>query len=378
MPGKAFTNACIDCQDAEAIATVRTRPLCRDCFLRYANLKALRRMEKYRLMRHAPKDRQRKLLLPLSYGVSSSVLLHMLDGQLERQRAGSQGRAAYDLYVLVVEPSTISPTSPSCEARFDSVKKYYPMHTYTTVPFHSIFQYDPDIKDTMCQFAGPGFVDDEAKSDHDRLEAFRASIPTATSKEDIDNILLTRLIVACAKYYDCEGVIWGDSDSRLAAKTLASVAKGRGASLTWQVCDGISPWGVEFSFPLRDLYKSELQLYASQVPSLEEIVIPEQPIPENLSNRDLSIDQLMKHYIQTQGEKYPGVMANVVRTVNKLQRAPITADQARCALCAASLEAVGGATANGSADGTSSEAPQARFCYGCARSGQELVNRHNI
>ncbi|KKA20081.1 hypothetical protein T310_5910 [Rasamsonia emersonii CBS 393.64] len=348
-----------------------TASSCRDCFLRYATVKALQRIDKYRSVKHAPHDRQRKLLLPLSYGVSSTVLLHMLNEHLERQVAGGKGRVAYELHVLVVEPSTISPASPSCEARFELVKKCFPRHTYTTVPFHSIFQYDPDIKDAMYQFAGPNFVDDEAKSDHDRLEALRASIPSATSKDDVDNILLLRLIAACAKHYGCECVIWGDSDSRLAAKTLANVAKGRGASLTWQVCDGMSPWGVQFIFPLRDLYKSEIQLYASQVPSLEEIVIPEQPTSETMSNRNLSIDELMKQYIQTHSEKYPGVMANVVRTVNKLQQPPITADQARCALCAAALE-----TAGGSADGTPSEA-QARFCYGCARSAPEQVTRRN-
>lgn len=350
------------------MAVSRTNRLaCRDCFLRYATVKALQRIEKFRLIKHGPHDRQRKLLLPLSYGVSSTVLLHMLNEQLERQ-LGTKGRVAYDLHVLVVEPSTISPASPSCEARLELVKKHYPRHTYTTVPFHSIFQYDPNIKEIMHQFAGPNFVDDEAKSDHDRLEAFRASIPTATSKDDVDNILLLRLIAACAKHYGCDCVVWGDSDSRLAAKTLANVAKGRGASLTWQVCDGMSPWGVQFIFPLRELYKSEIQLYASQVPSLEEIVIPEQSTSETTSNRNLSIDELMKQYIQTHSEKYPGVMANVVRTVNKLQQPPITADQARCALCATPLE-----TAGGSADGATGEA-QARFCYGCARSAPEQVN----
>jgi cytoplasmic tRNA 2-thiolation protein 2 len=323
-------------------------------------------MENYRSIGHASKDRQHKLLLPLSYGVSSAVLLHMLDWQVERQLEG-RGRTAYDLHVLVVEPSTISPSSPSCQARFELVQKYYPKHTYTTVPFHSIFRYDPDIKDTMREFVGPDFVDDETKSDQDRLEAFRASILTATSRDDIDAILLMRLIVACAKSYGCEGVIWGDSDSRLAAKTLANVAKGRGGSLTWQVCDGISPWDVQFSFPLRDLYKSELNLYASLVPSLEEIIISEQPLSESLSNRNMSIDELMTQYIQTQGEKYPGVMANVVRTASKLQPAAITADQARCALCGAALE-------NGAA-GKSRDGLGSQLCYGCARSASEQANR---
>ncbi|KAL2221766.1 hypothetical protein M432DRAFT_193121 [Thermoascus aurantiacus ATCC 26904] len=377
MPGKEFTDPCVDCKDAEASLTVRGRRLCRDCYIRYADVKALRRMEKYRLRRNAPKDRRRKLLLPLSYGVSSTVLLHMLNGQLERQLSsgGVHARAAYDLHVLVVDPSTISPLNPPCEERFAAVQQRYPMHTYTQVPFHSIFQHDPDIKDTMAQFAGPGFVDDASKSDQDRLDAFRASIQSATSRADIDNILLNRLIVACAKEYGCEGILWGDSDSRLAAKTLASVAKGRGASLTWHVCDGPSPWDVEFTFPLRDLFKPELELYASQIPGLEEIIIPDQPVSENMSNRNLSIDKLLMHYVQTQGAKYPGVMANVVRTVSKLQPAQISAGEVRCALCGASAGSVEDLTATVPGAGTQTDDHESRFCYGCARSRLDFVSR---
>lgn len=333
-------------------------------------------MERYRLRKNAPKERRRKLLLPLSYGVSSTVLLHMLNGQLERQAAGGPyARVAYDLRVLVVDPSTISPSNSSCEERFAAVQQRYPMHTYTQIPFHSILQRDPEIKDTMARFAGPGFVDDVSKSDQERLDAFRASIQSATSRADIDNILLNRLIVVCAKEYGCEGILWGDSDSRLAAKSLASVAKGRGSSLTWQVCDGPSPWDVQFTFPLRDLFKSELELYANQIPGLEDIIIPDQPVSENMSNRTLSIDELMMQYVQTQGAKYPGVMANVVRTVTKLQPAPVSEGRVRCALCGASAGSVEDLTGTVPGAGTQTDDHESRFCYGCARSRPDLFNR---
>ncbi|KAL2002500.1 hypothetical protein VTN02DRAFT_6675 [Thermoascus thermophilus] len=352
MPGKEFADPCVDCKDAEASLTVRGRRLCR--------------------------DRRRKLLLPLSYGVSSTVLLHMLNGQLERQAAGGPyARVAYDLHVLVVDPSSIapSPSNPSCEARFAAVQQRYPMHTYTQIPLHSILQRDPEIKEVMARFAGPGLVDDVSQSDQARLDAFRASIPSATSRADIDSILLNRLIVACAKQYGCEGILWGDSDSCLAAKSLASVAKGRGSALTWQVCDGPSPWDVPFSFPLRDLFKSELELYANQIPGLEDLIIPDPPVSENVSNRTLSIDELMMQYVQTQGAKYPGVMANVVRTVTKLQPAPVPEGLVRCALCGASAGSVEDLTGTVAGAGTQTDGRESRFCYGCARSRPDPVHR---
>jgi cytoplasmic tRNA 2-thiolation protein 2 len=188
---------------------------------------------------------------------------------------------------------------------------------------------------------------------------------------------LIRLVVAFAKQHGCEGVIWGDSDSRLAAKTLANVAKGRGASLTWQVCDGPSPWGLQFCFPLRELYRSELQLYASQIPELEKtIIIPGQPASE-ISNRNLSIDELMNQYILTQGEKYPGVMANIVRTVNKLQPASNSASKTRCEFCAAPVRLGTDLTAGGANINALGEDPHAQLCHGCARSGADFVGSGN-
>lgn len=307
-----------------------------------------------------------KLLLPLSLGTSSSSLLHILDRLQQRQLNAPLGRVGYDLHILIIDPSTIYSGYRDVEGNFNAAKEYYTRHKYTVVPLHSIFQYDATIKDALRDF---GFVNEGFDSDKERLDAFRASLSTATAKDDIDNHLLVRLIVAFAKDNDCEGVVWGDSDSRLAAKTLANVAKGRGASLTWQVCDGVSPWELDFCFPLRELYKSELELYVNQIPELSSIIIPDLRAQEIASNRNMSIDGLMDQYIRTQGEKYRGIMANVVRTVNKLQPMINADNSARCSLCAAPLQR---------AD-SSGESDESTFsmCYACLRSRADAIQNQS-
>jgi cytoplasmic tRNA 2-thiolation protein 2 len=263
----------------------------------------------------------------------------------------------------VIEPSTINSATPACDERFASVQATFPQHQFTKVSFHDMFEFDDKIIDSMRSFAGANFVDNESYSNRDRLEALRASISSATSRDDIDTVLIARLIVACAKKFECHGVAWGDSDTRLAAKTLAGVAKGRGSSLTWQVCDGMTPWNLRFGFPLRDIYKSELELFASQIPSLSQIILPSRSPSENTPNRNLSIDELMTQYIHTQGEKYRGIMANIVRTVDKLQPTPIRADTKYCTLCGAPKEA------------DLTDTNHMDFCYGCARSAPEQPTR---
>lgn len=306
-----------------------------------------------------------QLLLPVSLGVSSSVLLHIL--YADRQYRLNNGRPlGYDFHILVIEPSTVAAAGDPFDQNYEALQNNFSMPTTTRIPFHSIFDYVPDMENIMREYAGSQFADDSSRSNEERLAAFRASVSTATSKADVDAILMTRLVVEFAKKAGCESVIWGDSDSRLAAKALAGVAKGRGASLTWQVSDGMTPWGVRFEYPLRDLYKTELFLYESVCPELSEIVIPDAPPSENVLTKNLSIDELMLRYVQNQGAKYPGVMANVARTANKLN--PSISDSATtCALCSGlvgNVEGNSGVTvANQAEDNHSSQ-----FCYGCMRS----------
>jgi cytoplasmic tRNA 2-thiolation protein 2 len=348
-------------EDKQAISQKLTSHLLlyRNCFIEYANSKTTRGMASYRPNKNTPSH---KLLLPLSLGISSSSLLHMLDRLQKRQASGHLGRAGFDVHVLIIDPSTIHPGYTDVQSNVDSVKESFPRHTFTMAPLHSIFEYDATIKDTFRDF---GFVDEGFDSDKARLDAFRASISTATARDDIENLLLVRLVVAFAKSNGCDGIVWGDSDSRLAAKTLANVAKGRGASTTWQVCDGASPWGIDFSFPLRELYKFELELYVKQCPELASFVLPDLQTPENPSNRNLSIDGLMNQYVKTQGEKYPGVMANVVRIVNKLQPMASATPEARCSLCSTLVERTALSGAN--------EASTALLCYACLRSRDDIL-----
>ena len=323
--------------------------------------------------RRQHKGGHHKLLLPLSYGVSSSVLLRTLDVHIERQHSKPYPPMTYELHVLVIETPDISSQNPNLENSFRQVQKVFPKHSYAQVPFHNIFQYDVGIGEAMSELAGPGFVDNPALSDKERLDAFRASISTPTSKMDVDDVLMRRLIVAYAKKHGCGTVMWGNSDSSLAAKTLASVAKGRGRSLTWQLCDGMSPWGVGFLFPLRDFFNTELHDYASLVPDLNDFIMPEVPVSDGVLTKNLSIDELMMRYVNSQGEKYPSVMGNVARMVTKLEPAPTSTESLHCKFCGTFIGDLDGEPGNMSDVPTSSGSQSSPFCYACTRSRPETV-----
>ncbi|KAJ5973461.1 Thiouridylase cytoplasmic subunit 2 [Penicillium waksmanii] len=368
MPAKELSRPCMDCKDAETVFTVRKRQLCSDCYKHFIAFKVHRRMEIYRPGK--TQEVRPKILLPLSLGVSSSVLLSIVEAQIQHQLAKPYGKVFFDLHVLVIDPSSINPSSASIDGNYKALLETFQSPAHTRLSIHDIFDYVPDMKEIIHEYAGSQFADDSSLSNEDRLSAFRASISTATSAADLDYVLLTRLVAAVAQKHGCQSVFWGDSDSRLAARALAGVSKGRGASMTWQVSDGMSPWGVRFEFPLRDLYKTELLQYASVCPELSDIVIPDVPLSDNVLTKNLSIDELMIRYVQNQGAKYPGIMSNVARTANKLESSCLEGG-ASCALCGGPRGNVKGNTGV-TATTQSGDSEGSRFCYGCMRSRPDL------
>jgi cytoplasmic tRNA 2-thiolation protein 2 len=150
----------------------------------------------------------------------------------------------------------------------------------------------------------------------------------------------------------------------LAALALADVAKGRGGSVASSIADGPSLHDINFNYPTRDLFKVELQTYAQ---ALSEPLVSEgqdDAVEQSTSSiRSVSIDNLLSNYITLQGEKYPSIMANVVRTVSKLQVRSTGNEMVTCCFCVAPM--------NRASD---NPGESQYLCYGCARMKQDLKN----
>jgi cytoplasmic tRNA 2-thiolation protein 2 len=349
MPAKHINQICKRCNILEAALTIRSEPLCQDCFAKYLHTKVIKRMEAFRT-RHSTADQERVLLLPISFGVSSVTLLHILDKHLKAQSERTH-RTGFALHVLFVESDdAVDPSAP--ESKLISLKERYPNHSYSTIPLSRVF----------------GDAEPERK-----LEAFFATLPSATSRADVASILRTRLIVQFAQVHSCEGILWGDSTTKLAEKVLSETAKGRGFTIPWQVADGMTPFGTPFYYPMRDVLKKELAAHADIVaPPLTPLMdaatfAPTQAPP---SARNTTIDVLMKQYFESVEESYPSIVSNVVRTSGKLQ-APPDPNVETCRLCRLPVDGdqlgIHG-WGGDQADLTDAAEDRLGLCYGCARS----------
>jgi cytoplasmic tRNA 2-thiolation protein 2 len=361
MPSKVLQDVCVDCQSAEATLDIRKRRLCRDCFMKYVNSKVLKRMESYRFGSNNA-DTRRRLLLPVSGGVSSLVLLQVLHSQMQRQLA-KRNKTAYQLLVVIIGDNLTTTNNENAHENTWYAALQIKFPTVSFIPMKSlpeVFTLDPTIEGALQAFGVNRLA---AESDRDFVIRILSPASSLTAGSDLHEILLNRLIVSCAKQHDCESILWGHSDSRLAAKALAGVAKGRGGSLPFEICDGLSKSGVNFSYPLRDLFKPELSLYASLLPEVfSELITRGGPAPrEKTSIRNTSIDDLLTDYIISQGEKYPSIMANVVRTASKLRSPSLDETASSCQICLVPLQRDPGQVSS-----------EQDLCYGCARTRQDL------
>lgn len=382
MPALQLSNPCVACHTAEASVNARKRWLCwyvcrrqsvnlhaekySECFISYISSKPVKRLESYQL-KDDTQQQARRLLLPVSGGTSSTVLLQILDRHLQRQLI-NRGRPVYELLVLMVETPFLA-TDEHLRKCFDNLKRKFSNHSFSLLSLSNVFDLDESISGDLA-ILGPISRDSAEAS----LINLVSSARTASTRTDLLETLFVRLIVAFAKLNNCHAVLWGHSNDRLAAKSLAAVAEGRGGLLPLQISDGLSPWAVQFYYPLRDLVLPELVAFAKIHPErLSELLVHDtlNPMPPK-SIRDTSISELLSNYITAQGEKYPSIIANIVRTVNKLQQPIFPSEVFKCSICVMPEQLQ---------DGSHSQADlrdwPPRHCSTCQRSLAEMKPRDN-
>ena len=254
------------------------------------------------------------------------------------------------------------------------LQQRFPMHVYSVIHLKDIFQY-PDVElDDIVKGRSQASEGSEI-SHQDRLKEFLSSLPSASSRSDMIATLRGRLISSFANRHDCFGIVYGDSTTRLAERTLSETAKGRGGSLPWLTADGMSPTGIRLFYPMRDLLKKELSTYTELTePPLSPLVkVDDPPAQGPVSSKDSTIDGLMAQYFRSVEENYPSIVANVVRTSSRLVAPSTEPTLQSCLVCGLPLndsarEWAGFQESASATNGMKvSREANLSLCYGCIR-----------
>ena len=326
-----------------------------DCFQKYVVTKVLKRLDSTK-SRGGFNDPLHAFLVPVSFGVSSMSLLHILDQLLQHRK--DQGRhAGYNLHVLFINESSVSDCAFARETA-EKLMQRYPLHAYTTVSLEDCATYSDQTRKLPFE-------------ENQSLSEYVSSLPSATSRMDFIDIARRQLIIAFAKRHQCTRVLFGDSTTRLAEKTLSETAKGRGVALPWLTADGNS-LGLNYIYPLRDLLKKELVDYSKALSPPLTPLLSNTSTQTATSSKNMTIDGLMSQYFESVEKNYPSVVTNVVRTSDKLVPSVISEGSESCSLCNCPIvkETWGGdqgSAASLSVESFSELKTDPSLCYGCTR-----------
>ena len=324
-------NDCARCRIRDGGLRVRNEHLCKECFLNYVGVKVTKRMESNNL-RSNLRDAPKVLLLALSLGPSSLTMLHVLDQNIQRQRQKT-GRAGYTLKVLhIVESSQDNSSEGPGNDNFSLVEKRFADHTYIRLPLETAFDEWPSFPSGSIPPNTKG--DDPSMSRSTRLKDLLADAARKGFKDEAAGLLRQRLIASVASKNHVDAIIYGDSTTRLAERTLAETARGNGALVPWMTTDASLPKNAPTIFPMRDLLRKELVLYAELAhPPLSDLLRSPRTGPDPPSSRDVSIGTLMQQYFATVEDQYPSIVANVVRTAGKLGTPKLDDKSEHCSYC---------------------------------------------
>lgn len=358
------TASCARCHTNGATLLIRSEHLCKECFSRYVNTKVLKRLESNKI-RGSFHDSEKKVLIPISFDVSSVSLLLVLDQQL-RMRYQHGRHAGYTLHILCVDDSLVQEGLFTYDM-FAALQDRFPTYDVSVIRFEDCFSYGIEFDTVVDSSISP-----EECSAELRVQKASRRLQSPTSRADLIGIVKRRLIGAFAAKEHCDSILYSDSTTRLAERVLAETSKGRGGHLPLLISDGISLDGVPCSYPMRDLLEKEVMMYAKIAePPIEQLIRPINEKRVHVSSKDLTIDALMGQYFDTVEENYPSIVANVVRTTSKLN-ATTEANTTTCELCVLPIgdgEHGGEQTTTDSAgDAAHTEnKPISRLCSGCIR-----------
>lgn len=289
--------------------------------------------EKYKVKYGAVADRlgTQLVLLPLSYGALSLVLLDMIASLLQEQNVTHKGRQGFNLVVLHIAGQGISHQDKFNEIR----EKYAPVDIKYLEKSLDDYPVSSRMKLAVSAAAEVQAVPEENTA---TVSALLAACASRSLQEDLRDIVMEEIVLDTASSEQCQTVLYGHSMTRLAVQVIADTVKGRGLAIHASVANRtLSHNGTDLTviFPLRDILFAEIKEVLALSEGLSQHAQPNEPTLR--LTRNMTVHDLTRQYFDTlDATGYASTASTVVKTAEKLggPRGPATAT---CRVCGADI-----------------------------------------
>ena len=330
-PAQRSSETCARCDNPGQIPA-RSQVLCTSCFEKFIAGKVAKRLDGFKVCGRSA-GTARKMLLPVSFGPSSLLLLDLLGKQLRKQ-LNVTGRQAYNITVVHVCSSMQVAHGPG-RGKIEALQRLYPSHEYHLASTESVRAHTRSkrLVRSLKEASSDSFDSNVA------LPEALESLESGTSRSELCDIAQIRLVTETATTLGCEAIAWGHSMTRLAERTLQDISYGRAVYMPMQNGTASTFSNMNFLFPLQDIFRRETQAFIHVLTPDLISLLEQAPVSACDSPRpaNVAVDSLMRQYFESAEKTYPSLVTNVVKTAGRLVDDP-TADPSRtCRICASQL-----------------------------------------
>lgn len=331
---------CQRCKSQDAILISRKEKFCKNCFIRFIRGKQRKQMQddmyKVKYGPIAEKLGHQKVLLALSGGPSSLVLLDVMASLLQEQYEAHKGKQGFELIIVNLDEYELNKLNKRVQDVIpELLKRYEPVPVKFQVLSLDSYVDQETLQSISLRKDFTGVVGELDKSKEYRLMDLLDMCPNKSSAEDLLTIVYDHLILNVAYKEDCQTVIYGHSMTRLANEIIALTVKGRGSIIHRAIADHTTKYldkDIRILFPLRDVLYAELLAYA-EISDLNKYVI-ESTIEKSKVTKNLTIRDITTNYFkQLDATGYASTASTVVKTGEKLGAPQDQQVLAHCQVC---------------------------------------------
>ncbi|RCK59116.1 Cytoplasmic tRNA 2-thiolation protein 2 [Candida viswanathii] len=336
------TKTCPKCKTQNAVVHARGEDFCGDCYIFYFRGKLRKQINEERYKVKFGKSLEiygtQKVLLALSGGESSIVLLDIIGALLEGQNKQHRGKQGFELVLVNLDESELDSLNKKLPDVLPKLlERYSPVNiTFKVLSLNSYVDESTLHKISLTpEFTALSKSVDPHKT---TLIELLKKCPNKSSAEDLLTIVYESLILRVAAEEGCQTILYGHCMTRLANEIIALTVKGRGSVIHKAIADHIEvvdSKDIKVMFPLREILHAEIAAYV-KLAELQEFVVGS-TIEKSKINRNLTIRDLTTNYFkQLDATGYASTASTVVKTGEKLG-APKGELLGHCQVCGADI-----------------------------------------